>query len=120
MRTLSTTPVDPTNPEGINDLDNTVVDGIFSLRQRLEQRLKFSVGEWQLDDRLGTESVLGREYTPQLAIAVISGAIRDEGAEEVTGVGNVTTNLERSTRQLRYIVHVDSIYGPMTITGVAV
>ena len=53
--------------------------------QRITQRFRFQVGTWELDGRKGTDSVLGFEYTPDLAAAVLSGAIRDEGADEVTG-----------------------------------
>ena len=74
-----------------DDMDNTVVDNLESLRQRITQRLRFQVGTWELDGRKGTDSVLGFEYTPDLAAAVLSGAIRDEGADEVTGPPSVVT-----------------------------
>ena len=119
MRTLSASPIAPDRPALGDDLDNRVVDGIESLRQRIGQRLRFRVGEWQLDRRQGTESVLGFEYTPELAAAVLSGAIRDEGAEEVTGISNVQFNLD-ADRRLSYYAIVNTIYGVMTLTGVAV
>ena len=46
MRTLSATRQTEDSP---TDLDNQVVDGIESLRQRIDQRLKFMLGEWDLD-----------------------------------------------------------------------
>ena len=110
--------MDPEDPTGQHDLDNTVVDGLRSLEQRISQRLRFPIGTWQLDTRRGTESVLGRTFTPDLAASVISAAIRDEGGSEVTGVEDVTTRLDGRT--LRYTATVATIYGVMTLTGVAV
>ena len=116
MRTLSATQQTEDSP---TDLDNQVVDGIESLRQRLDQRLKFMLGEWDLDRRRGTESVLGHEYTPDLAASVLTAAIRDEGGDEVTGV-DAEIDYSRTTRIWYYSAQVASIYGPMTITGVAI
>ena len=116
MRTLSATQQTDDSPM---DLDNQVVDGIESLRQRTDQRLKFRIGEWDLDRRRGTESVLGHEYTPDLAASVLTAAIRDEGGDEVTGV-EVEIDYNRTSRILFYSAQVASIYGPMTITGEAI
>ena len=45
MRTLSASPIDAVaNPDGPTDLENRVVDGIESLRQRIVQRLRFRLG----------------------------------------------------------------------------
>ena len=48
-RTLSVSPIDGEHPEFGDDLDNRVADGIESLRQRIQQRLQFRLGEWELD-----------------------------------------------------------------------
>ena len=121
MRTLSASPIDATNaPDGPTDLDNKVVDGIVSLRQRIQQRLRFMLGEWTLDTRRGTESVLGHDFTAELAAAVINAAIRDEGRAEVTGIANVTAALDVSTRVMTYRAEVPTIYGTMPISGTAV
>lgn len=118
-RTLSTRPVDSTHPELGDDLDNRVADGLESLRQRIRQRLQFRVGEWTLDTRKGTESVLGHGMTPTLAASVISSAIRDEGGDEVTGIVDVEAKLDRD-RVMRYTATVTTIYGAMLIEGTAV
>ena len=118
-RTLSTRPVDATRPELGSDLDNRVADGIEALRQRIEQRLSFRLGEWTLDTRKGTESVLGHGMTPTLAASVLSAAIRDEGGAEVTGIENVEAKLDKN-RVMRYAVTVLTIYGAMLIEGTAV
>ena len=119
MRTLSVRPVNPDDQNGPADLDNTVVDNLESLRQRITQRLRFQIGTWELDARKGTDSVLGFEYTPDLAAAVLSGAIRDEGADEVTGPPSVETRLDRD-RVLHYEATVPTIYGDMTVRGTAI
>ena len=121
MRTLSASPIDPVNNvDGPTDLENRVVDGIDSLSQRIRQRLRFRLGEWQLDTRRGTESVIGHDFTAELAAAVINTAIRDEGRAEVTGIANVTATLDVSTRVMTYRAEVPTIYGPMSVAGTAV
>ena len=117
MRTLSVKTIDAA---GTQDLDNTVVDGIDSLAQRIEQRLRFLLGTWQLDTRKGTPSVLGREFTPELAGTVISGAVRDEGGSEINEITDVRTSLDRATRTMRYTVTAKTIYGSMTVSGTVV
>ena len=120
MRTLSVSPVDANAPDGIQDLDNRVIDGLRSLEQRIAQRLRFPIGTWQLDTRRGTESVIGREFTPSLAAGVISAAIRDEGGAEITDIVDVTATIDLATRQFRYSATVRTIYGVMQLTGTAV
>ena len=65
-----------------------------SLEQRIAQRLRFPISTWQLDTRRGTESVIGREFTPSLAAGVISAAIRDEGGSEITDIVDVTATID--------------------------
>ena len=120
MRTLSVSPMDAAAPDGIQDLDNRIVDGLRSLEQRIAQRLRFPIGTWELDIRRGTESVIGHEFTPELAAGVISAAIRDEGGAEVTDVVDVTATIDSVTRQFRYSATVRTIYGVMQLTGTAV
>ena len=120
MRTLSVSPMDATAPDGVQDLDNRVIDGITSLEQRIAQRLRFPLGEWELDTRKGTESVIGHEFTASLAAGVISAAIRNEGGAEVTDIVDVTATIDVATRQFRYSATVRTIYGVMTLTGIAV
>ena len=44
MRTLSVSPMDATAPDGVQDLDNRVIDGLPALAQRIQQRLRFPIG----------------------------------------------------------------------------
>ena len=118
MRTLSATP--PATGEGPDDLDLRVVDQLEALRQRVVQRLRFRAGTWALDTRRGTDSVLGHGITPELAGAIISRAIRDEGGDEVTDVTDVVVGLDHDTRVATYQARVSSIYGEMRLSGSAV
>ena len=117
MRTLAVTPVDPNVPDGTQDLQGLrVVDGLESLAQRVQQRLRFPLGTWELDKRRGTDPVLGRENTPDLVALTYEAAIRDEGGTEVTGVTGVRVELDRTTRVLTYYAVVQTIYGSMPLT----
>ena len=118
-RTLSASPIDPSNPAMGDDITNFVVEGLESLRQRLKQRLAFRSGEWELDTRAGTQSVLGHTNTLDVAAGILSAAILDEGGSEVTGIESVTVRLG-TDRVMRYTATVNTIYGTMTATNVAV
>ena len=118
-RTLSASPIDPNNPSMGSDVDNRVVEGLEALRQRIQQRLWFRVGEWSLDTRRGTPSVLGHGMTANQAAGIIGAAIRDEGGSEVTGIADVTVRLG-TDRVMRYSANVPTIYGAMTVDGEAV
>ena len=119
MRTLGTRPLNPARPQDGYDMDNTVVDGLRSLEERIRQRLQFLIGTWDLDTRKGTESVLGFGMTPELAASVISAAIRDEGGDEVTDVVDVEARID-ANRTMYYDVTVNTIYGQMALTDTAV
>ena len=115
MRTISAT--DSTSPDGatIIDLDGRVVDGLESLRQRIAQRLRFPRGTWFLDGNAGTDSVLGHQITAPLAGTVMTGAIREEGGDEVVAVEDVRVDLDHDTRELSYSARVVSVYGPFQV-----
>ena len=94
--TLSVSPIDANEPDGIlRSWTTEMVGGIVSLEQRIAQRLRFPIGgHGNLDTRRGTESVIGREFTPSLAAGVISAAIRDEGGSEITDIVDVTAVID--------------------------
>ena len=120
MRSLSVTPTDSNDPGGPADLDGTVVDDLESLRQRVDQRLRFPLSTWALDLSLGTPSVLGHQVTDALAVRVIVDAVREEGGDEVLDVVDVVVNLNHDTRVLRYSMRVVSVYGEFTTAGISV
>lgn len=112
MRTLSVRPVSEGGPD---DLDGTIVDGIEALRQRVQQRLRFPAGTWQLDTRKGIESVRGHGSPVEIAAAVITAAIVDEGGNELTGPPAVEFSLDHDTRVMTYEATVPTIYGTMQV-----
>lgn len=117
MRTLGTVPLDPDFPDGPHDLDDTVADGLESLRQRIDQRLRFRRGSWEFDPDAGTESVIGHQTTAGIAGAVITAAIRDEGGDEIIEVTDVTVRLDAETRLFRYSAQVRSVHGDLAMSG---
>ena len=116
MRTLSVSPI---RTDGPDDVDNVVVDGIEALRQRIQQRLRFPLGTWDLDTRRGTESTLGHNMTPALAASALTDAILDEGGDEITGAPEVRSVLDHDTRALSYSATIPTIYGDMVVTAPA-
>ena len=117
MRTFGAVPLDPERPEGPHDLDNTLRDGLDALRQRVAQRLRFPRGTWQLDPTLGTDSILGHQSALPLIKTILVAAIRDEGGDEVTGLPEISTELDHDTRHLRYTATIPTIYGRTRLTG---
>ena len=99
------------------DLDGTLVDGLTSLRQRIEQRLLFPLGEWSLNPDAGTPSLLGFRGAAQVAAAVLSDTIVDEGGEEVVDVVDVVVEQDSETRTLSYSATVLTVYGSTTLNG---
>lgn len=116
MRTLGTKPVDPDRPDGPHDLDNTVLDGIESVRQRVHQRVRFWSGTWFLDTNAGVpylRDVLGHQISLPLATSAITRAIR--GVPDVTGVSDVESRIEAAERRLYYSATVQTVFGDMPV-----
>ena len=88
MRTLSA-------PDGDLTTDLQLIDGVESIRQRIEQRLRFFRGEWFLDGEAGTpyyQTILASGAPDSLVEATLVHAAR-----EVEGVQTVRTiEIERS------------------------
>ena len=118
--TISVDPIDPENPAGPQDLDGFLVDGVESLRQRIEQRLRFPLGSWHLDASLGTPSILGHDVTPALAERIMVDAIYDEGGAEVLDVVDADFRVDHADRVLRWSATVVTVYGDVRIAGDAV
>ena len=99
------------------DITGELIDGIESLRQRVDQRLRFPRGEWQLNPAAGTISPLGRNITPRLAGTILTQAIRSEGSDEILDIIDITSTLNPTTRTLTYTATVVTVYGPIPVTA---
>lgn len=115
MRTISASEQTMSDGTKLVDLDGRVVDGLESLRQRIEQRLRFPRGTWLLDLNAGTDSVLGHDVTAPLAESVMTAAILEEGGDEVRVVEDVSVALDHETRVLTYSAQVVSVYGSVRV-----
>ena len=113
MRTFSTRPPAEGQPA---DLEDRLVDGLEALEQRITQRLHFRRGDWALNSDLGTDGLLGHHISASLAIAVITDAILDEGADEVTGVHDAKATIDPATRSLRYTARIATVYGDVDVS----
>ena len=114
MRTISTKPPAEGEPD---DIDGTVVDDLESLRQRVQQSLRFSLGTWFLNRNRGLSRtlILGQQTNVGLATSAITERVRDEFTGEVTNITGVTGTFDRNTRAFRYFAEVESVYGEMAI-----
>ena len=102
----------------VTDLDGNLATGIESLRQRIEQHLRWRLGSWFLRrDRGVPYELLVGHGGPEGAAAVITTAIRNEGASEVSGIENIIVTHDSPTRILNYSCVVQTIYGSMSLGG---
>ena len=117
MRTVSVSPINDIE-DAPEDLDGRIVDGIVSLRQRVEQAFKFRLGEWFLRRQAGFDynSIIGHRIPPSLAATALANVVREEGAAEILSLENMQYSLDRSTRIFRWSVLARTIYGPMPLT----
>ena len=114
-RTFSVKPPVEGEPD---DLDNQIVDGIESLRQRVKQAILFRFRTWMMDRTRGLnyDLILGHRTTAALAASTLSNAIREEGGAEVTGLVNPSFRLDHDRRQFFYSVTINTVYGSMAVT----
>ena len=105
MRTLSF----PLELDGNGEL--LVVEELEALRQKVNQRLSLFKGTWIIDINAGVpylQDILKKPVDPGLAASILDNEILKES--EVTGLGEVTTNLDPQTRLFTYTAQVFSIY----------
>lgn len=94
--------LDPTTNDLHFDAGNlVVVQGAAAVGQHVRQRLKTFEGEWFLDTTAGVPwlaEIMGREYDPALAEAVVKAEILDTHA--VTEITSFSLGFIRETRNL--------------------
>ena len=118
-RSVSLSPRDPTRPNSTtDDLDDRIVDGIESLRQRIVTAIRFRLREWFLARNQGLDYnlLIGHRISPGLAASVLNALIRREGGSEVTGLTDIQFSLDRPNRIFNYSVRVQTIYGDMNLS----
>lgn len=79
-----------------------IVRGAVAVGQHVRQRLKTFRGEWFLDTTAGVPwlaQIMGREYDPALAEAVVKAEILDTDA--VTEITSFSVGFNRGTRDLQ-------------------
>lgn len=106
--------IDPATNDLFTRVDGqlAVVRGAEAVGQHVRQRLKTFAGEWFLDTVAGVpwlREVLGRQYDPALAEAVIKAEILD--TDGVTDISSISVRFNRQTRGLEaFDIDVATIY----------
>ena len=107
-RTFSVT----VDENGIADLNGEVADDLESLRQRVVQAIKHTLGEWFLNTNTGIrrELLQGHQTTLDIAAATITAAIRNEGGAEITAISTPVVQLDHATRKMTYKAEISTVY----------
>ena len=93
-----------------------VVDGLESVRQRIIFALRFWLGEWYLNSGDGAPyrpEIFRKPTSAGLAGVIITNRIR--GVDGVTGVSNVSVELDPMQRHFTYSASVQTEFGDLTI-----
>ena len=89
-----------------------LIDGINALRQKIQERLRFFLGEWQLDTSAGIpyfQSLFPKPLNPSLIISTIDREILKE--PEVERVNGKSFEYDKETRKIKYDFTIVTIYG---------
>ena len=119
MRTLSTFDADRTNNQDLR-LDGrgnlAVVSEIEDVRQRVVQRLRWSLGEWFLRTGDGVP-YRQRVFTTGTSVGLASAVITEHilGERGVTAVLDVSAEIDFETRRMSYSARVITDFGDFTI-----
>ena len=99
-------------PDGDLAADFALIDGVESVTQRVQQRLRLFAGEWYLDTAAGIpwlpDLLRGPEYIPVIARIVSIAAAEVDG---VATVDDTTVDFDRNTRQLSLAVTITTDAG---------
>ncbi|MCK5607369.1 hypothetical protein KAR91_36130 [Candidatus Pacearchaeota archaeon] len=89
-----------------------IIEGLESLAENEDQRLKLFFGKYFMDTTQGVpylEEILKKPVDPDLAASVLNAEVLKE--PEVTNIKNIIAGLDRNTRVFSYSVIVESIFG---------
>lgn len=102
----------------LTDYDLVLVDEIEALRQLLQIKLQFFLGEWYLDTSKGvpfyTDILLPNPELNKIQ-AIIKAAISE--SEGVKDFLVFDATFDRAARRLNVSFTVDTIYGEISVTG---
>lgn len=94
-----------------------IIEGIESLAENVDQRLQLFKGKYFLDITAGVpylEEILKKPVDPGLAASILNAEILKES--EVTGIGEVSADLDPNTRVFDYSANVQTIFGDLEVT----
>jgi len=114
MRTLSFN-----NITGLNVVNNDliVITGINALKEKLEERLRFFLGEWFLDTTQGVpylQEIFEKPVDTGLITSILTGEISKE--EDVISVNETQALFEKDTRQFTYSATVETSFGSLSLS----
>lgn len=101
------------NSEPVLDASGNIkiITGVESLAENIDQRLKLFLGKWFMDTTAGVpyfEEILKKPVDPDLVASILNAEILKE--PEVTGITNVTADLDANTRDFSYSATVNHIF----------
>lgn len=94
-----------------------IIEGIESLAENIDQRLKLFKGKYFLDNTAGIpyfEDILKKPVDPGLAASILNSEILKES--EVLSIGNVSADLDRNTRIFNYNAIVKTVFGSLEVS----
>jgi hypothetical protein len=94
-----------------------IIEGLESLSENLDQRLKLFRGKYFMDTTAGVpyfEEILKKPVDQDLSASVLNAEVLKES--EVTNIKNVVAELDRNTREFSYSVVIESIFGETEVS----
>ena len=95
---------------------NFYQDSPQAVGQLVQTRILLWLGEWFLDINEGTPFMQGILGKKSLDVANATIKSRILGTQGVTGITNITSSVNPSTRVFTFSADIDTIYGPTTVT----
>ena len=93
-----------------------VAEGLEAAVEHILQRVRFTRGEWFLDNLAGVpyfEEIFGQPYQEGLAARVIATEV--EGLEDVNSVEVVSSSLAEDRRSLHLVLRVNTSFGEVIV-----
>lgn len=94
-----------------------IIEGLESLSENLDQRLKLFKGKYFMNTAEGVpyfEEIIKKPVDPDLSASVLNAEILKES--EVTNIRDVVAGLDRETREFSYSSVIESIFGTAEVS----